>query len=370
MFCPNCGAQNTVDAKFCNQCGTNLAEAINYIEEPARNQDLQNQTRNVESNEDEVYNGQSTSNLDLTYSNTDTETNKIKDLDDDKLENKTENTQIQCIICKTGIMVQTIHTGTFGIGTRKMLICDHCGAVFEEKGHKYKFSKISDTNQPLWLKYGHQTLTENEWDRIGDGGVSDVEQHKIDTEKLAIERQETEMQKQRDANDFLVGLQNGTIPIKYSGTSPVILKKDETISIIMENIKLQEPRAVRQTHAAYGGPTIRVAKGVSFRLGGASARSESHDEIKLIDQGKLVLTNKRLIFIGTKRTINIDLRKIMAIEAYKDGIESQRENKQKPEYFIGTDNHTVTFNINGRSNSTPVYGNVLKAAIQGAITQL
>jgi hypothetical protein len=39
-------------------------------------------------------------------------------------------------------------------------------------------------------------------------------------------------------------------------------------------------------------PNLRVAKGVSFRLGGASARSESHDEIRVIDQGSLILTNK------------------------------------------------------------------------------
>ena len=59
----------------------------------------------------------------------------------------------------------------------------------------------------------------------------------------------------------------------------------------MHNITLQEPRAVRQTHAAYGGPTIRVAKGVSFRLGGASARSESHEEIRAIDRGSLNFNN-------------------------------------------------------------------------------
>jgi len=109
----------------------------------------------------------------------------------------------------------------------------------------------------------------------------------------------------------------------------------------MYKINLQEPRAVRQTHAAYGGPTVRVAKGVLFRLGGASARSESHEEIRVIDQGSLILTNKRLIFIGSKRTNNIDIRKIMAIEAYKDGIELQRENKQKTKYFTGTDKTSV-----------------------------
>jgi len=50
----------------------------------------------------------------------------------------------------------------------------------------------------------------------------------------------------------------------------------------MYKINLQEPRAVRTDPAAYCGPTVRVTKGVSLRLGGASARSESHEEIRVI----------------------------------------------------------------------------------------
>ena len=60
----------------------------------------------------------------------------------------------------------------------------------------------------------------------------------------------------------------------------------------------------------------------------------------------------------------------MAIKAYKDGIESQRENKQKTEYFTGTDKSSITFTINGRKTTIPLLGVILKAAIEGAITQI
>ena len=357
MFCPNCGAKNPSDARFCNQCGTNL-HAMDDTKETYENQDPGNELEQESSNStEEDFDEQNPEDID--------ETGNIKKNSDDDTDSG-----VRCLICKTGLMHPTVHTGTFGFGTRKMIICDSCGAGFEIKGQKYKFSEISDKNQPLWMKYGHQTLTENEWIRISEGGVSDEEQKKIDREAEILKKQEIARQQEKDTNDFLMGLENGSIPIRYNGQSPVILKKNETISLIMENIQLQEPRAVRQTHAAYGGPTIRVAKGVSFRMGGASARSESHDEIKVIDQGKFVLTNKRLIFMGTKRTVNIDLKKIVAIVPYKDGIESQRENKQKPEYFTGTDKHTINYTVNGRSGTVPIYGTVLKAAIQGLIAGL
>lgn len=357
MFCPSCGAKNPSDARFCNQCGTNLSNVMDSTGETNGNQDPDSELESDPINSTEE-------DFDLQYPE------KMDEPDDGGRNSDETDSEVRCLICKKGLMHTAVHTGTFGFGTRKMIICDICGAGFEIKGQKYKFSEISDENQPLWIRYGHQTLTENEWIKISEGGVSDEEQKKIDRDAEILKKQEITRQQEKDANDFLMGLEDGSIPIKYAGQSPVILKKSETISLIMENIQLQEPRAVRQTNAAYGGPTIRVAKGVSFRLGGASARSESHDEIKVIDSGKLVLTNKRLIFMGTKRTVNIDLKKIMAIVPYKDGIESQRENKQKPEYFTGTDRHTLNYTINGRSGNVPIYGNVLKAAIQGLISQL
>jgi hypothetical protein len=370
MFCPSCGAKNPPNAKFCNECGINLEEALKDLkEDDASNNTDENLLEPSESQESEE-SPETSEYADPDHSQVKkpavpTDPSELSEPMDDG-----DDSGTKCVVCKTGNMIPTIHKGTFGFGTRKMIECDSCGAAFEERGQKYKFSSIYDTNNPLWIKYGHQTLTEGEWIRIGEGGVSDHEQEIIKQEQIARETQEVEKQKEKDVNDFLTNLANGKVNINSNGPSPVILKKNENLSIIMENISLQEPRAVRQTRAAYGGPTIRVAKGVSFRLGGASARSESHDEITVIDQGKLVLTNKRLIFIGGKRTVNIDLRKIMAVQAYRDGIESQRENKQKPEYFTGTDKHSITINTNGRINTIPVYGTVLKAAIQGAISQI
>ncbi len=341
MFCPNCGTENPLNAKFCFECGINLLDSIKVDKED-----------NYDDTVDDAV-----------------DTNLTEELESDT-KNDSPTTKNNCIICKAGEMMPMVHKGSFGFGTKNTLECNNCGAVFERKGQKYKLSKVADTNQPLWVRYGHQTLTEDEWTRIGDGGFSDSEQQKIDRDKIEQEKHQLIVQKKNDENQFLTSLQNGKITITSSNASPVILKKNEKLSIVMYNIILQEPRAVRQTHAAYGGPTIRVAKGVSFRLGGASARSESHEEIRNIDQGSLILTTKRLIFIGSKRTTNIDLRKIMAIEAYTDGIESQRENKQKTEYFKGTNKTSVNFTMNGRKNTIPLTGVVLRAAIQGAIAQI
>jgi hypothetical protein len=148
---------------------------------------------------------------------------------------------------------------------------------------------------------------------------------------------------------------------------PVILKKTEKAIVVLPNITFKEPRAVRTSVGGYGGPTIRIAKGISFKLGGASSRSVSHDEIKAIDKGTLTITNKRLIFTGTMKTLNYNLSKIISINEFKDGIAIQRDNKQKIEYFTGSNETILNYKINGQLNSTPFYGVILKAVIMAQL---
>ena len=106
----------------------------------------------------------------------------------------------------------------------------------------------------------------------------------------------------------------------------LLLKKNEHPILELENITLQEPRAVRVSRGGYGGTSIRIAKGITLHTGGTRGRSESHDEIRNIDNGKLLITNKRIMFLGSNRTTNIDINKIVSIEDYLDGIKIQRSN--------------------------------------------
>ena len=99
---------------------------------------------------------------------------------------------------------------------------------------------------------------------------------------------------------------------------PIILKKGEIAIAVLDHITLKEPRSVRTSLGGYGGPTIRIAKGFSIRLGGVSSRSTSHEEIKTIDTGILTITNKRLIFSGTMKNLNYNLNKIISINEFED----------------------------------------------------
>lgn len=148
---------------------------------------------------------------------------------------------------------------------------------------------------------------------------------------------------------------------------PIILKRNEKPIVVLPNITFKEPRAVRTSIGGYTGPTIRITKGISFKLGGASSRSISHDEIKAIDKGTLTITNRRLIFTGSMKTLNYNLSKILSINEFKDGISIQRDNKQKTEYFTGSDEILLNYKRNNQLNTTPFYGFLLKAVLMSQI---
>ena len=131
-----------------------------------------------------------------------------------------------------------------------------------------------------------------------------------------------------------------------------------------------ESRSLRTTRGIYGGPSIKISKNITWKMGSALGQSESHEELKVIDKGTFIISNKRLVFIGSKRTVNINLNKIISISEYKDGISIHMENKQKIEYFTNTNNHIIDFTICGRSHSKNLHGSIVKAIIQGQIKLL
>jgi len=255
----------------------------------------------------------------------------------------------KCPVCKSGQLKETVKKKLFGLVTTKSFECNRCNAVFTEHKGNYKLSKVQDVSNPTWQNYGNQTLRKREWKSIAYGGMSDTKQKEVDMEK------------------WMNVIREGKTHIKFIGiSSPILLKKDEELKCVIPSTSLREPRSVRMSHGSYGGPSFRVAKGVYFRVGGFGARSESHEEIKIIDEGVLTLTNKRVVFSGEKKTLNIKLNKIISIEPYSDGMALRREGKEKTQYFIWPENIAkLDVDIDGRKYKEPFSGLLFKYLVEG-----
>lgn len=130
------------------------------------------------------------------------------------------------------------------------------------------------------------------------------------------------------ANTFVADIKQkgGLQPIETS----ILLKKDEKGYLEESEITLKETRMMSKRSG--GGVGVRLFKGVY--VGGYKGESRSHPELRGIDMGKLVLTNKRLIFDGKTENRIIELNKVLSIEPYLDAIEISTEDRAKSFFFF------------------------------------
>jgi hypothetical protein len=185
---------------------------------------------------------------------------------------------------------------------------------------------------------------------------------------LVFRRKTTQMATDARAEAIreMLQLEEGGVQIKFTcGDAPSIALNEDEEVLCDAPTTLVEPRAVRTWYSTYGGPSFRIAKGVSFRAGASSGTSESHEEMRPIDPGTLVLTNQRIIFVGSKRTISLPVHKIIRIdnEGYFNLLRLNREGKQKAEAFEFDSALQIHYQYNGEARSAPFHSAWLIAAI-------
>jgi hypothetical protein len=288
-----------------------------------------------------------------------------------------------CVICHSEGVHPKKENFISKLFSRNSIVCDQCGAVFLQYDAKWKLAKVGNMNNLIWQKYGRHSFLAREWVSIGNGGLSDVEQ------------------REAEINFWMGRINSGAVKVKVIRAElPVILKKNEEALCVLPSIYLCETRAVRVNKGGYGGASFRVAKGVSVHLGQYGGRSESHPEMRRVDEGTLVVTNKRFIYCGRIKTVQVDLRKIMEIDPFDDGIGLHKENREKTQYFTWTNtdkvidaisarsesrargeleriqemgldqNGEIELTDQGRKGSVPLTGSILKSIIEGAVKNI
>lgn len=162
--------------------------------------------------------------------------------------------------------------------------------------------------------------------------------------KLLIDRSK-KMANLDNTYDKVSEIQNYIETVKKSGKIPtiktsLILKNDEE-AYLEDAVKLYEIRSARKSDRLFVGG--RIMKGIF--VGGSTGVSRSFDEMREIDHGKLVLTNKRIVFDGQFNSRIIDLEKIISINLYDDGFEIACEDKKQSQLYGGIRNPFLWKNL-------------------------
>lgn len=113
-------------------------------------------------------------------------------------------------------------------------------------------------------------------------------------------------------------IQNGNLPnIQPTG---LILQKNE-IAHWEESANLLEEKVIKRGYVGRSqGVSFRIAKGITYRVGESKGQLVSESAIIPIATGRFVITNKRAVFSGDRKSFNIKLDSIINVEMYSDGL--------------------------------------------------
>jgi len=123
----------------------------------------------------------------------------------------------------------------------------------------------------------------------------------------------------------------------------IIIKKGEILHHADSAI-LKELKTVSLGYSGGSrGVSIRIMKGVNYRVGGHRGQIIKEDVWKETSRGALLITNQRLLlspFAGNK-PVSIPLNKILSYQVYENGIEVYKEGREKSFLFQINDSSSV-----------------------------
>lgn len=140
---------------------------------------------------------------------------------------------------------------------------------------------------------------------------------------------------------------NGNLPVRleYDCNMTFNLQKSEKIIWMFKNVKYLEEKTRTQYVGGSSGFSIRIAKGLYYRIGAFKGERVKSSETVHADTGLLGITNKHIYFAGNHKRFRIAYKKIVCFEPFSDGIGVQRDAQTaKPQVFI-TGDGWFTYNL-------------------------
>jgi hypothetical protein len=137
---------------------------------------------------------------------------------------------------------------------------------------------------------------------------------------------------------YLAQIQRGPLP---TTTSPPLRMLPGEVCHWMEN---QCRYIEQQTHTervgGYSGYSMRVYKGLTYRVGSLKGRSYPVTESVCADTGCFIITSSRVAFVGPRRSLAIPYKKILSMQVYSNGVQLQTDGaRARPQMFTLGDVH-------------------------------
>jgi len=164
-----------------------------------------------------------------------------------------------------------------------------------------------------------------------DGIITKSEEEELEKIQNYLGLEDREISKQKEELTrlrLLSEIQEGNIPTLTAKN--IVTQKDEKIYWIEPSSLLEEKVVDRRYKGGSRGVSFRIMKGVNYRIGGHKGHYEVEKRNVEVSSGNLIITNKRIIFSGDKKSLSTKLDKIIDINLFTNGLQFSEINKNKP----------------------------------------
>lgn len=125
----------------------------------------------------------------------------------------------------------------------------------------------------------------------------------------------------------------GTLPEVAS--SRLMQKKGELVHLELP-ARLLKDVTIRQSQGGYSGFSFPIGKtGIRYKVGGYKGHSvEVGTKRVSADQGVLVISSQRAVFMGNKKTLELPYAKLANLTLFTDGVQFHQSNRQTAPVFV------------------------------------
>ena len=144
-------------------------------------------------------------------------------------------------------------------------------------------------------------------------------------------------------------------------TSPVLMARKGEVVHLEWPAALMKEVALHEYRGGYSGFSFPIGKtGIRYKVGGFRGHSvEAGTRLDVVDMGTLSITSKRVVYMGSKKTMDMPYAKLVNLTLYPDAVQFHLSNRVNAPLFKVADSTT-------RISGPDAVAAVVNAAVQRA----
>jgi len=160
----------------------------------------------------------------------------------------------------------------------------------------------------------------NDKERLYNGRAAEIKTRSEASKQMGFDALLTAAQMQAD----------GLTPIQ----SPLVVKRGENAFYSAAVTLARHKTRTRIVGGSQGFSFPIGHTGIRYRVGSFHGQPISQDYLATVDTGTLVVTNQRVAFIGSAKSMSFPLAKVLHVEVYTNGLGIFKEGKENADLFL------------------------------------